>query len=137
LVRLLGLPRAAVGTGYEYIAQGELPEGMVEADLRAVGAAPAPAGGGVTDPAVEEVKQRLRALVRPSPALARIIGAEPLPYGDVLGKVHQYLVRHGLFDTSATMPVAVADDALRPVFGADRLPYPQLPFVLQRHLTPV
>jgi len=37
LVRLLGLPEIAVATGYEYIEDGELPEGLEEEDLRRVG----------------------------------------------------------------------------------------------------
>ncbi len=37
LVRLLGLPDIAVATGYEYIEDGELPEGLQEEDLRRVG----------------------------------------------------------------------------------------------------
>ncbi len=37
LVRLLGLPDIAVATGYEYIEDGELPEGLEEDDLRRVG----------------------------------------------------------------------------------------------------
>jgi hypothetical protein len=37
LVRLLGLPDIAVATGYEYIEDGELPDGLEEEDLRRVG----------------------------------------------------------------------------------------------------
>jgi hypothetical protein len=37
LVRLLGLPDIAVASGYEYIEDGELPEGLEEEDLRRVG----------------------------------------------------------------------------------------------------
>lgn len=36
LVRLLGLPDIAVATGYEYLEDGELPEGLEETDLRRV-----------------------------------------------------------------------------------------------------
>jgi hypothetical protein len=36
LVRLLELPDIAVATGYEYIEEGELPEGLEESDLRRV-----------------------------------------------------------------------------------------------------
>jgi hypothetical protein len=36
LVRLLGLPDIAVATGYEYLEDGELPEGLEEGDLRRV-----------------------------------------------------------------------------------------------------
>jgi hypothetical protein len=39
LVQLLGLPPAAVGSGYDTISQGELPEGVLESELRVVGAA--------------------------------------------------------------------------------------------------
>jgi hypothetical protein len=36
LVRLLGLPDIAVATGYEYLEDGELPEGLEEGELRRV-----------------------------------------------------------------------------------------------------
>jgi len=37
IVRLLGLPDIAVASGYNYIAGGELPEGLAERELRRVG----------------------------------------------------------------------------------------------------
>jgi hypothetical protein len=45
LVEALGLPLIAVGTGYEYVRQGEVPDVDPAALLR-VGDAPAPGGGG-------------------------------------------------------------------------------------------
>jgi hypothetical protein len=131
LVGVLGLPRAAVGTGFEYIAKGELPEKITQTDLRLVGSAVM-----ALDPAVQAVYARLKALVQPSEALSAIIGADPLPYQSVGGAVYGYLSAHGLVD-EAPPYIVTMDEPLRAVFGVDRMPYHEMSFVLERHLSPV
>jgi hypothetical protein len=87
VVQLLGLPPAAVGSGYDTISDGELPEGVPARELRMVGAAavrrssPPAAPRNLTDVESEALRATLTALVRPSPELAAIIGPAPLPYG--------------------------------------------------------
>lgn len=139
LVQLLGLPPAAVGSGYETISNGELPEGVLEGELRLVGAAavrrssPA-APPSLTDAEAEALRAKLSALVRPSSELAAVIGPAPLPYGMVVMKVIGYVTRHGLSD-SRTRTI-LTDHALRAVYGVDRITYEELPRALDAHLTP-
>jgi hypothetical protein len=138
LVQLLELPPAAVGSGYDTISQGELPEGVLESELRVVGAAvprtPPPAPRTLTDAEGEALRIKLSALVRPSSELAAIIGSAPLPYGMVVMKVIGYVTRHGLSDPRTR--TIRTDHALRAVYGVDRITFDQLPFALDAHLTP-
>jgi len=139
LVQLLGLPPAAVGSGYDTISDGELPEGTLESELRVVGAAAVrrsspPAPRSLTDVESEALQAKLRTLVRPSPELAAIIGPAPLPYGMVVMKVIGYVTRHGLGD--ARTRTIRTDHALRAVYGVDRITFDQLPLALDDHLTP-
>jgi hypothetical protein len=139
VVQLLGLPAAAVGSGYDIIRQGELPEGVPETELRAVGAAAVrrsspSARHSLTDAESEALQAKLSALVRPSSELAAIIGPAPLPYGMVVMKVIGYVTRHGLSD-SRTGTIRT-DHALRAVYGVDRITFDQIPVALNAHLTP-
>jgi upstream activation factor subunit UAF30 len=139
LVELLGLPPAAVGSGYETISDGEPPEGVPEKNLRTVGAAalrrPPPRAPDTTNFESEALRARLTSLVQPSPELAAVVGSAPLPYGTVLMKVLGYIMKHGLSD-GRTRTIR-ADAALRAVYGMERLTYDQLPFGLDAHLKPV
>jgi hypothetical protein len=140
LVEALGLPSAAVGTGYTYVSQGELPESIRPEDLTTVGsvasvvASPAAA----TDQDLEEfVRERLKALVRPSKALAAIIGAGPYPYTAIQGLVVTYIVANGLLDQTVQPPMVVLDNKLRAAFGGvDRMDYQELMRGIEKHLSP-
>lgn len=139
LVQLLGLPPAAVGSGYETISQGELPEGVLESELRVVGAAAVrrsspSAQRSLTVIEEKALQAKLSALVRPSSELAAIIGPAPLPYGMVVMKVIGYVTRHGLSDPRTR--TIRTDHALRAVYGVDRITFDQLPLALDAHLTP-
>jgi hypothetical protein len=139
LVQLLGLPRAAVGSGYDTISQGELPEGVLESELRVVGAAAVrrsspPAPPSLADVDGKALQAKLSALVRPSSELAAIIGPAPLPYGMVVMKVIGYVTRHGLSDPRTR--TIRTDLALRAVYGVDRMTFDQIPVALDAHLTP-
>ena len=138
LVQLLGLPPAAVGSGYDTVSDGELPEGLLASDLRMVGAAvrrssPPAAPRNLTDVESEALQAKLTALVRPSPELAAIIGPAPLPYGMVVMKVIGYVTRHGLSDPRTR--TIQTDHALRAVYGVDRITFEQIPLALDAHLT--
>ena len=82
----------------------------------------------------EALQARLRALVRPSSELAAIIGPAPLPYGMVVMKVIGYVTRHGLSDPRTR--TIHTDQALRAVYGVDRITFDQLPLALDARLTP-
>lgn len=139
LAELLRLPPAAVGSGYETISKGGPPEGVPQGALRMAGAAkvssPASAPRPLTEKETEALQARLKALVRPSPELAAVIGPAPLPYGMVVMKVVGYVTRHGLSDPRTS--TIRADAALRAVYGVDRIAFDQLSSALDAHLTPV
>jgi hypothetical protein len=93
LVAALGLPEFAVATGYDGILEGRVPPGLSAGRLWAVGGAPvvgeppSPVLPDLTPEEAAALEARLGALVRPSPELAAVIGASPLPYHGVIVKV--------------------------------------------------
>ena len=139
LVEALGLPVAAVGTGFRYIEAGELPEGLAAEDLRTVGDARAgepPEADGTPALSPEEiavVRAQMEAWVRPSPVLAGICGPEPLQYSIAVSKVINYAMMKRLMKPNQITPDAV----LRPVLGDGPITFEQLPLLLKPHLTPV
>ena len=60
--------------------------------------------------------QGLRKAVRPSAALAAIVGQEPLPRTEITKKLWDYIKAHGLQDAKDKRRIN-ADAALQPVFG--------------------
>jgi chromatin remodeling complex protein RSC6 len=135
----MGALPAAVGSGYDTISHGELPEGVLESELRVVGAAAVrrsspPAQRSLTVIEEKALQAKLSALVRPSSELAAIIGPAPLPYGMVVMKVIGYVTKHGLSDPRTR--TIRTDHALRAVYGVDRITFDQLPLALGAHLTP-
>ena len=57
--------------------------------------------------------------VTPSPELAAIVGAAPLPRTEVVSKVWDHIRTNNLQDPADKRTI-VADDKLRPIFGKDR-----------------
>jgi hypothetical protein len=156
LVEALGLPDAAIGSGYRYITEGELPIGLEAEDLAAVGdarvlaaegagAEPGYAAGATSTPEAPgpafspdetaALRAHLTARVRPSPELAAVIGAEPMLYSMVVMKVVGYVVRNGL--ATAGDDRIRADALLARVVGEAPIPYGKLPILLAPHLAPV
>ena len=56
--------------------------------------------------------------LQPSPALAAVIGAGPFGRGEVMKKLWDYIKAHNLQDPKDKRTI-LADDKLRPIFGAD------------------
>jgi len=56
----------------------------------------------------------------PTAALAKVVGAKPLPRSQVVKKLWQYIKRHDLQDKVNRRNVH-ADDNLRPVFAGKRV----------------
>ena len=139
LVEALGIPEAAVGTGFNYISEGELPPGLTAADLATVGDArietdaDAPPAFDLSPEETAALQARLSARVRPSPELAAVIGAGPFPYQMVVMKVIGYVVRNGL-GTPGRNEI-VPDALLAEVVGKAPIPYAKLALLLDRHLT--
>jgi len=69
----------------------------------------------------------------PSPELAAVIGPGPFGRGEVMQKLWDYIKTHNLQDPKDKRNI-LADDRLRPVFGADRAGMFQLAGVVGRHL---
>ena len=70
----------------------------------------------------------------PSPALAAIVGSEPLARTAVVSKVWDHIRTHGLQDPTDKRTI-VADDKLRAVFGQDRCTMFEMQKLLSPHLT--
>jgi upstream activation factor subunit UAF30 len=60
--------------------------------------------------------QGLQKAVRPSAALAAIVGQEPLPRTEITKKLWDYIKAHGLQDAQNKRQIN-ADAALEPIFG--------------------
>lgn len=70
----------------------------------------------------------------PSPELAAVVGAEPLARTAVVSKLWDYIKAHELQDPADKRGI-IADDTLRPIFGADRVTMFDLSKVIGPHLT--
>ena len=70
----------------------------------------------------------------PSPELAAVVGAEPMPRTEVVAKVWDHIRRHELQDPADKRTI-VADDKLRAVFGQDRCTMFEMQKLLSPHLT--
>ena len=72
--------------------------------------------------------------LRPSAELAAVVGAEPLSRGEVVSKVWDYIRAHDLQNPQNKREI-LADDALRAVFGTDKVTMFEMNKHLARHLT--
>jgi upstream activation factor subunit UAF30 len=76
----------------------------------------------------------LAALVTPTPALAHIVGSQPLSRGDAMKRVWDYIKKHDLQDPENRRRIR-ADDNLRVVFdGNDSLSMFEMTAYISRHL---
>ena len=71
--------------------------------------------------------------LRPSEALAAVVGPGPLPRGEVVSKVWDYIKAHNL-QNPANRREILADDTLRKVFGKDKVTMFEMNKHLARHL---
>ena len=72
--------------------------------------------------------------LRPSEALAAVVGPEPLPRGEVVRKVWDYIKSHNLQNPENRREI-LADDKLKSVFGKDKVTMFEMNKHLARHLT--
>jgi upstream activation factor subunit UAF30 len=80
---------------------------------------------------------RANALQRPlqlSEALAAVVGPGPLPRGEVVSKVWDYIKSHNLQNPENRREI-LADDKLKSVFGKDKVTMFEMNKHLSRHLT--
>ncbi|MEP9357462.1 SWIB/MDM2 domain-containing protein [Sphingomonas sp. KR3-1] len=58
--------------------------------------------------------------VTPSPELAKITGSDPLPRSEIVSKMWDYIKKNNL-QNPANKREILADDTLKPIFGADKV----------------
>jgi chromatin remodeling complex protein RSC6 len=71
--------------------------------------------------------------LQPSPALAAVVGSNPLPRTEVVSKVWEYIKKHKL-QNEANKREIIADDKLRSVFGRDKVTMFEMNKYLAQHL---
>ena len=71
--------------------------------------------------------------LRPSAELAAVVGPEPLPRGEVVSKVWEYIKKNDLQNPEDRREI-LADDKLEPVFGAKKVTMFEMNKHLARHL---
>ena len=87
------------------------------------------AGGGGKKP------NALQKPLRPSKELAAVVGPGPLPRGEVVSKVWDYIKRHELQNPENRREI-LADDTLEAVFGKKKVTMFEMNKYLAQHLTP-
>ena len=72
--------------------------------------------------------------LQPSKELAAVVGSSPLPRGEVVSKVWEYIKSHNLQNPENRREI-LADDKLKSVFGKDKVTMFEMNKHLARHLT--
>jgi chromatin remodeling complex protein RSC6 len=72
--------------------------------------------------------------LQPSEALAAVVGSGPLPRGEVVSKVWDYIKSHNLQNPENRREI-LADDKLKRVFDKDKVTMFEMNKHLARHLT--
>lgn len=93
---------------------------------KAAAAKPAPKA---TKPAAGAKPNALQQPLKPSAELGAIVGASPLPRGEVVSKVWDYIKKHKLQNPENKREI-MADDKLKKVFGKDKCSM----FEMNKHL---
>jgi upstream activation factor subunit UAF30 len=76
----------------------------------------------------------LQKLLQPSKELAAVVGVEPLPRGEVVSKVWDYIKKHELQNPENRREI-LADDKLEAVFGKKKVTMFEMNKYLTQHLT--
>ena len=90
-------------------------------------AEPASAGG--------QKPNALQQPLQPSKELAAVVGTGPLPRGEVVSKVWDYIKKHDLQNPENRREI-LADDTLEAVFGKKKVTMFEMNKYLAQHLTP-
>src|SRR3954466_3087792 len=92
--------------------------------------------GGKAEPTASPGGQKPNALqkpLQPSEELAAVVGSDPLPRGEVVSKVWDYIKSHKLQNPENRREI-LADDKLRKVFGKDKVTMFEMNKHLAQHL---
>ena len=92
--------------------------------------------GGKAEPASPGGRKpnALQKPLQPSRELAAVVGAEPLPRGEVVSKVWDYIKTHDLQNPENRREI-LADDTLEAVFGKKKVTMFEMNKYLTQHLT--
>ncbi len=71
--------------------------------------------------------------LQPSRELAAVVGSDPLPRGQVVSKVWDYIKQHNLQNPENRREI-LADDKLKPIFGKDKVTMFEMNKYLAQHL---
>jgi chromatin remodeling complex protein RSC6 len=85
-------------------------------------------------PADQRKANALQTPLQPSKELAAVVGADPLPRGEMVSKVWAYIKSHGLQNPENRREI-LADEALRRIFGKDKVTMFEMNKHLARHLS--
>jgi upstream activation factor subunit UAF30 len=93
--------------------------------------------GGKAEPASSggQKPNALQKPLQPSKELAAVVGTEPLPRGEVVSKVWDYIKKHELQNPENRREI-LADDKLEAVFGKKTVTMFEMNKYLAQHLTP-
>ncbi|HEY8564416.1 MAG TPA: SWIB/MDM2 domain-containing protein [Beijerinckiaceae bacterium] len=86
-----------------------------------------------TKPPASGKPNALQQPLKPSKELAAIVGADPLPRGEVVSKIWAYIKSNKLQNPSNGREI-LADDKLKPVFGKDKVTMFEMNKYLAQHL---
>src|SRR3954447_2056353 len=92
--------------------------------------------GGKAEPATSPEGQKpnaLQRLLQPSKELAAVVGTGPLPRGEVVSKVWDYIKKHDLQNPENRREI-LADDKLEAVFGKKKVTMFEMNKYLAQHL---
>jgi chromatin remodeling complex protein RSC6 len=96
---------------------------------------PAKAGGKkVAPPKDGAAPNALQKPLKPSAELAAVVGEGPLPRGEVVSKVWEYIKKHELQNPENKREI-LADGALKKVFGRDKVTMFEMNKYLAQHLS--
>jgi upstream activation factor subunit UAF30 len=89
-----------------------------------------PAGGAkIAKPAAGKKPNALQQPLTPSAQLAAVVGNAPLPRGEVVSKIWDYIKSKNLQNPENKREI-LADDKLKPIFGKDKVTM----FEMNKHL---
>ena len=71
--------------------------------------------------------------VQPDEALSKIVGAKPLPRGELTKKLWDYIKKNGLQDAKNRRMIN-ADDKLRPIFGKAQVSMFDMTKLVNKHV---
>jgi upstream activation factor subunit UAF30 len=94
----------------------------------------APAGKEIAAPGAGKKPNALQQPLTPSKELAEIVGADPLPRGQVVSKVWEYIKKNDLQNPENKREI-LADDKLEPVFGKKKVTMFEMNKHLAQHLS--